>query len=75
MRLIHSTTLELKDLFDNEIPPYAILPHTCGTEEITFEDMQNGKGNQLRGYRKIEFAARQAAEEKLAYIWVDTCCI
>ena len=41
MRLLHSRTLEFKEFFNQEsTPPYAILSHTWGDEEITFKDMR-----------------------------------
>ncbi|KAI8634147.1 hypothetical protein F5Y19DRAFT_487638 [Xylariaceae sp. FL1651] len=69
-----------KDLYDNDVPPYAILSHTWGddTEEVNFNDINNinkGIGSQKAGYRKIEFCGQQAAADKLQYFWVDSCCI
>ncbi|KAI1812792.1 HET-domain-containing protein [Poronia punctata] len=37
MRLIDVNTLQLIEFFTN-IPPYAILSHTWGSEEVTFQD-------------------------------------
>ena len=37
MHLINTETLELKEFFLDEIPPYSILSHTWGKGEITFE--------------------------------------
>jgi hypothetical protein len=60
-----------------EVPPYAILSHTWGTdaEEVTFEDLMNGTGTEKAGYAKIRFCGDQAATDRLQYFWVDTCCI
>jgi hypothetical protein len=65
------------DLSDNELPPYAILSHTWGQdyEEVTFENMVNGTGQDKAGRGKIKFCADQAAKDGLRYIWVDSCCI
>jgi hypothetical protein len=38
MRLLHSETLEFHS-FQNDIPPYAILSHTWGDGEISYQDM------------------------------------
>ncbi|KAH7354936.1 HET domain-containing protein [Rhexocercosporidium sp. MPI-PUGE-AT-0058] len=38
MKLINTKTLFLHDLFDTQIPEYAILSHTWGDEEISFQD-------------------------------------
>jgi hypothetical protein len=81
MRLIQqSETGEFsltKDYDANEIPPYAILSHTWGSdfEEVTFKDLVEGSGTSKVGYDKIRFCAQQAAKDGLKYCWVDTCCI
>ena len=62
-------------LSDRNIPPYAILSHTWGCDEVTFEDFEGDHGRRKAGYQKIEFCGEQAARDKLQYFWVDTCCI
>jgi hypothetical protein len=61
----------------NELPPYAILSHSWGpdAEELTFQDITSGLGNEKAGYKKIRFCAEQAQQNGLQYCWVDTCCI
>ncbi|KAH6698203.1 hypothetical protein BKA61DRAFT_530771 [Leptodontidium sp. MPI-SDFR-AT-0119] len=68
-------TKELKS--DDQIPRYAILSHTWGpdNEEVTFEDMINGTGEDKLGYEKIRFCGEQARKDGLLYFWIDTCCI
>jgi hypothetical protein len=81
MWLLHSRTIELKQFIsDNDIPPYAILSHTWGDEEVTFEDWQTLAKSpknvvRKRGYEKIILTCQQAAEEQIDWVWVDTCCI
>ena len=58
-----------------EKPPYAILSHTWGDDEVTYEDVVNHSGTTKAGYEKIRFCARQAAKDGLQYFWVDSCCI
>jgi hypothetical protein len=36
MRLLNSTTLHFKILKDEELPPYAILSHTWGPDEVSY---------------------------------------
>jgi hypothetical protein len=62
---------------DNQIPPYAILSHTWGpdSEEVTFEDITNGIGEDKPGYEKIRFCGEQARQDGLLHFWIDTCCI
>lgn len=77
MRLINTTTLELEDFTLREIPQYAILSHTWGQDEVTFQDMH---GRDLpryfkQGYVKVTMTCRLAAQRGLEYAWIDTCCI
>jgi hypothetical protein len=79
MRLLHyneAGELSLTDdSVDNEHLPYAILSHTWGSEEVTFEDFTNGFDDSKEGYGKIKFCGEQARRDNLKYFWVDTCCI
>ncbi|KAF2636584.1 HET-domain-containing protein [Massarina eburnea CBS 473.64] len=40
MRLLNAKTLEFEFFFDEKIPPYLILSHTWGDEEVTYQDMR-----------------------------------
>ncbi|KAI9775014.1 MAG: hypothetical protein M1839_001614 [Geoglossum umbratile] len=67
----------LVEFVGKNIPRYAILSHTWGSddEEVTFNDLTNGTGKDRPGYRKIRFCGKQAANNGLQFFWVDTCCI
>lgn len=67
----------LTEFFDDDIPPYAILSHTWGSDddELTFKDMKKGRKKDRPGYAKIIFCAKRAAVHGLEYFWIDTCCI
>lgn len=59
-------------------PRYAILSHTWGEGEITFQDMQTKDRSATMkklGWRKLEDSCRRAARDGFEYIWNDTCCI
>jgi len=75
MRLINTSTIELRDFSLSIIPPYAILSHTWGEEEVTFQDMSLPIRSSKRGFRKIEHTCKLAQEQGLEFAWVDTCCI
>jgi hypothetical protein len=78
MWLINTSTITLERANPDDLSskPYAILSHTWGTEEVTFEDMINQSQDKgTLGYTKIENTCRLAKERGLAYAWVDTCCI
>jgi hypothetical protein len=65
----------IEDFIGNKTPEYAILSHTWGEEEVTFRDLIDDTGKSKAGYEKIRFCAQQAANDRLQYFWVDTCCI
>ncbi|KAL8937673.1 MAG: hypothetical protein Q9216_004307 [Gyalolechia sp. 2 TL-2023] len=75
MRLLHSTTKVFGEFFDSDIPKYATLSHRWGSDEATFQDFENGKPSDRKGYAKIDACCTQALQNELEWIWVDTCCI
>lgn len=75
LRFERSGELSLTEYFDPHIPPYAILSHTWGENEIIFNDIQAGTYLDKTGYNKIRFCGEQAARDGLQHFWVDTCCI
>ncbi|GAW18493.1 hypothetical protein ANO14919_079690 [Xylariales sp. No.14919] len=79
MRLLHrehatDAICLTADLHSN-IPPYAILSHRWGSDEVTFQELHDGTGLSKDGYDKIRFCGEQAQRDGLSYFWVDTCCI
>ncbi|KAF6812002.1 Vegetative incompatibility protein HET-E-1-like protein 2 [Colletotrichum plurivorum] len=76
MRLINTATLALEEFFGDNIPPYAILSHVWGPEEVTFQDWHDlAKAREKQGFQKIELARNQALANDLGWLWVDTNCI
>jgi hypothetical protein len=75
MRLLHSQTLKLEESNDLTRKPYAILSHTWGEGEVSFQEMQSGEGREKAGYSKIRGCCKAAAEDGFEYVWIDTCCI
>jgi tetratricopeptide (TPR) repeat protein len=67
--------LYLVERTGDNIPQYAILSHTWGDDEVTYNDLVEGSGRDKPSYSKIEFCVEQAARDGLQYSWVDTCCI
>lgn len=74
MRLLNTWTLGIEEFYDH-IPPYAILSHTWGSSELTFQDWQSGNAHTLPGYQKIKDFVRLARHEEFGYVWADTICI
>lgn len=78
MRLLNVETLDFAEFVGevgDGIPPYAILSHTWGDEEVTYKDHIEQTALLKRGYDKIHSCRRLADSEGFQYIWIDTCCI
>lgn len=77
LRVEEDGSFSLVERVGNNVPSYAVLSHTWGTdeEEVTFRDMMDGTGKTKLGYRKIQFCGKQASVDGLRFFWVDTCCI
>jgi len=75
MRLLHARTIQVEEFSEKETPPYAILSHTWGLEEVSFQQIHQADVTNRAGYAKIKGACQQAIRDRLDYVWVDTCCI
>ncbi|KAF5346940.1 hypothetical protein D9758_010163 [Tetrapyrgos nigripes] len=78
MHLLNTYTLNLFEFPGNHVPPYAILSHTWGKEEITFQDIQSSSRDALRrkaGFSKLQSCCNLARAHGFEYVWIDTCCI
>ena len=75
MRLLETSTFELKEFFDAKIPKYAILSHRWGEEEVTFKQMLKRTASPGQGLDKIQKCCSLAASEGFRWVWIDTCCI
>ncbi|OCK84085.1 HET-domain-containing protein, partial [Lepidopterella palustris CBS 459.81] len=79
MRLLNTTTVQLKKFPAKEIPKYAILSHTWEADEVSLQDMSqpdhdvalSGKA----GYEKIKTCCHLAQKDGYDWVWIDTCCI
>jgi hypothetical protein len=60
---------------DDAIPKYAILSHTWEKEEVTLQDMQNGRPWMMHGWGKVTGCCNYATAMGFSYVWIDTCCI
>jgi len=67
--------LELIEKFGRDIPNYAILSHTWGSDEVLYEHVCDGSAHKHEAYSKVISAVRQAASDGFEYIWIDSCCI
>ncbi|KAK3319270.1 heterokaryon incompatibility protein-domain-containing protein [Apodospora peruviana] len=79
MRLLNVQTLQLELFADPVQVPYAILSHTWGDSEISFQDISQLTDNlplrETAAFAKIQNACNMTISHGLEYIWIDTCCI
>jgi hypothetical protein len=77
MRLVDTTSLEIKHFVERTVPPYAILSHTWGDDEVTFAEMTNPSERTQRkaGFNKIQNFCNVAKARGIQYGWIDTCSI
>lgn len=72
---MNTSTLDLEHVVHEREKRYAILSHTWGDEEASFQDMKTGEATLKKGWAKVDGACRKAREGKYEYIWIDTVCI
>jgi hypothetical protein len=75
MRLLDLNTLELREFVDAERPPYVILSHTWGAEEVSLQGFHGSNVASREGYVKILNFAKKGKENGFEWGWIDTCCI
>lgn len=77
MRLLHTSTYRVHSFHGTNIPPYVILSHAWGEDEITFDDIQDSLelAKQRNGFSKVAGTCREARSNGFDYVWIDTCCI
>ncbi|KAI1203314.1 heterokaryon incompatibility protein-domain-containing protein [Nemania serpens] len=68
MRLLNTTA-------GHDVQPYAILSHTWGEDEVSFQDMKSADAAEKKGYQKVKNCCALAKANGYGYVWVDTCCI
>lgn len=77
MRLLNTTTLQLELYDPSNVPEYAILSHTWGAKEITYQDLV-GRDDRPRGSReweKVHSSCKVADLKGYTHLWIDSCCI
>lgn len=76
MRLLNVSSRQLEQFYGNP-PPYAILSHTWGDEEITLQEIGSPSAAGKKGFQKVmQFCGSVASDlPQISYVWVDTCCI
>lgn len=67
MRLLDTIDLTINE-FSGPTLPYAILSHRWEDEEVTLQDMRDGKGPNMKGWAKLVGCCKQAYEDGLRYV-------
>lgn len=77
MRLLKTDTIELQVFIDGVVPPYAILSHTWGDQEVSLQEMDGDRRSiaHKKGYQKIVRCCKFAKGDNFDFVWTDTCCI
>lgn len=78
MRLLNVKNLQFEEFVGevgHGIPPYAILSHTWGADEVSYKDHIEARGTGKQAFDKIRGCAQLADAEGFRYIWIDACCI
>jgi hypothetical protein len=65
--LLNTSALAFHDFMGDNISSYAILSHRWEDEEVTFRDLQTGRGPGMAGYSKITGCCAHAALDGFEY--------
>lgn len=85
MRLINTTSFELKVFMPEHVPDYVILSHRWSPdagEEVTFNDFliaplldEDNPARRKIGFEKVLGACKLARDDGYTWIWIDSCCM
>jgi hypothetical protein len=78
MRLLKTSTLELVEFFESDVPDYAILSHRWQQDEVNFKDMKPKHRvaiSNKAGFLKVRALCKRTARDGFGSCWIDTCCI
>jgi hypothetical protein len=66
LKLHDNDELILIERSGDSTPEYAILSHTWGPdgEEVTYEDLKTGVGEDKPGYTKVQFCAKPGQDRR-----------
>ncbi|KAI0025047.1 heterokaryon incompatibility protein-domain-containing protein [Xylariomycetidae sp. FL0641] len=80
MRLLDTSDLVVREYPEpgsSGCPPYAILSHTWGGEEVSLQELWKPDESikAKAGYAKLRSCAAKAQTDGYQHVWIDTCCI
>ena len=68
MRLINTRTMKMDEFVNAPERRYAILFHTWGEEEVSFQQYSTPEARSMAGYRKIERSCALASQSMIRYV-------
>lgn len=69
MRLLNVETRQLQEFFEDRTPSYAILSHTWGEDEVSYQDLiSNPDYRQLAGHYKLEKCCEATVRDGLEWV-------
>jgi hypothetical protein len=74
MRLLNTETVKLHVFFGRK-PPYAILSHRWGEDEVNYKDVMKGRNLEAAGWTKVRQCCSFVRGLGFHWVWIDTCCI
>lgn len=77
MYLLNTSTFQLHHFLSDKVPPYVILSHTWGNDEVLFQDLGKPELHyrQCKGFSKIDKCCALARSDGWEFVWIDNCCI
>lgn len=75
MYLLNTSTFQLHRFLSDDVPPYVILSHTWGDDEVLFQDLGQHDYQQSKGFSKIDRCCALARSDGWKWAWIDSCCI
>ncbi|KAK4961934.1 hypothetical protein LTR10_002427 [Elasticomyces elasticus] len=75
MRLLNTTSYELKEFLGDRVPDYVIISHRWGDDETTYKDFRKGRNRASVGFEKVMDFCHFARSRVREWVWIDTVCI
>ncbi|KAH7080176.1 heterokaryon incompatibility protein-domain-containing protein [Paraphoma chrysanthemicola] len=77
MWLLDTSTIELHDFIDSQVPPYTILSHTWEDEEVLHHELRESPlaVRHKKGFSKVVKFCEISKSRGYQWAWQDNCCI
>src|SRR5689334_10216774 len=77
MWLLDTSTHELHEFVDSQVPPYSILSHTWEDEEVLYYELRDSPSaiRHKKGFSKVAKFCEVSKSRGYQWAWQDNCCI